>query len=330
MKNLTCFKITFILIFVALLSENIFSQLRLERVFIARISFEKKDVGLSPVKIEAGINLAANLSNKFELIPSSEIDSLVNFLNSQGIKPTGDEICKKLNCDKALSIEIKRLANILRVNLSAYNLHDNTTRNGIGYGVIRYFRKDNEEPILDPALLQALQRAFAIIYDDSTMYFHLEGNLPIKPAPTLAIGSIHYVDDDTLSSWELFRKRQTTSFFGIETIYEIARTSPDFIVYDTESRDSAYAILNLYEPENYAPITPLEVKALQFFEIEYFIYGEFFRSDGLTKLRLFLTKVENDGLVIVREEESVIEKDSLDEFRNVLQLLTRKILNLGE
>lgn len=330
MKNLNLCKITLILIFVISLPKDIFSQLRLDRIFIAQISFEKKDVGLSPLKIEAGINLAANLSNRFELIPSGVVDSLVNFMNSQAIKPTVNEICKNLNCDKALSVEIKRLANILRVNLYLHNLQDSTTKRGIGYGIIRYFRKDNGEPILDPALLQAFQRAFANIYDDSTMYSHLEGNLRIKPALTLAIGSIHYVDDDTLSGWELFRKRQTTSFFGIETIYEIARTSPDFIVYDIESRDSAYAILNLYEPENYAPITPLEVKALQFFEIEYFIYGQFFRSNGLMKIRLFLTKVENDGLKIVREEESILEKDSLDEFRNILQLLTRKILNLEE
>ncbi|MGQ9818444.1 MAG: hypothetical protein ACUVQ1_00745 [Candidatus Kapaibacteriales bacterium] len=300
----------------------------MERVFIARISFEKNDVGLSPLKIEAGLNLAAKLSNKFELIPSFEIDSLLNFLNSQGINPTVDEICKELNCDKTLTVEIKRLANILRVKVSAYNLKDRTTRNAIGYGVIHYFRKDNEEPILDPALLQAFQRAFAIIYQDSAMYSNLEGSLRIKPAPTLAIGSINYVDDDTLSNWDLFQKRQTTSFFGIETIYEIARTSPDFIVYDIETRDSAYAILNLYEPENFAPVSPLEVKALQFFEIEYFIYGEFFRSDGLSKIRLYLTKVAYDGLIIVRQEESVIEKDNIDDFRNVLQRLTRKILSM--
>lgn len=304
-------------------------QLRLERVFVAQITLGKNVGELPIIKIEAGLNLVSNLSQKFVLIPSDTIDSLLNIIKSQGIKPTTFEIGKRLNSDKALFINIDRFVNILRVDVSVYDFRDSSTKNAIGYGSIRYYRQDKNEPILDPAILQAFQRAFAIIYNDSLMFFNLEGSLKIKPAPTLVIGSINYIEDDTLRTWDIFRKKQVTSFFAIETIYEVARTSPDFVVYDIESRDSAYALLNLYEPENYSPVSPIEVRALQMLEVEYFLAGEFFRQGDSSKIRLALTKVEKEGLVIIREEEATIEKDSLEEYQKVLQDLTRKILKIG-
>lgn len=331
-KTIFLFKIYILFFAIAGLSSVTFSQLRLEKIFIAQINFGSSILQLSsPLKVEAGLNLVSNLSRKFVLIPSGTIDSAINILKTNGIKqPTALEIGRMLECDKAFFISINRIANILRVDLASFNFADSSTKYGVGYGTIRYFQKEDHQPLIDPALLQALQRAVAVIYEDSLMFFNLDGSLRVKPAPTLVIGSINYIEDDSLKNWEIFRKKQISSYFAIEEIFEVAKSSPDFVVFDIESRDSAYELLNLYEPENYSIVSPLEVKALQMFDVEYYLSGEFFRLEDSPKIRLYLSKVENEGLVLIRQVEAEIIDDSLDEYGKILKKLTKKILNIKD
>lgn len=321
---------TILLFCIGLILETYSQSDTLEKILITQIEFGRGVSGLNQLKVEAAMDLVARFSQKYQIIPFDTRDSIAKVLEKKGIEPTPYLLGKEFGASKLLLIRINRLANILRTDLISFNLKDSTVSSGKGYAQIRYFLKEKNEPILDPALLTATQRAFADLLHKPDLYQHLEGSFKVKPAPTLVIGSINYIESDSLARWDIFRKKQVTSYFAVETISETARSSADFIAFDIATRDSIYAFFNLYEPENYSPPNIEEIRALLNFEIDYYISGEFFWDENKAKLRLYLCKITEEGLEIIDEADTIVEKDNLDSYENSLKLVTRKLLNISE
>ncbi|ROL58320.1 hypothetical protein D9V84_00890 [Bacteroidetes/Chlorobi group bacterium Naka2016] len=314
-----------------IITQIIFAQSdSLKKILISQIEFGKNTQGLNQIKVEAAMNLVARFSNKFVIIPFDIRDSVAKTLDTKHIEPTPYNLAKELSAEYIFIIRINRLANVLRVDISSYNISNNEISNGKGYALIRYFKKETNEPVLDPALLTASQRAFAEVFNEPYIFNNLEGSLRIKPAPTLVIGSINYVENDTLAKWDIFQKKQVTSYFAIETIFEIAKNSSDFVVFDNATRDSIYAYFNLFEPENYSSPNIEEIKALLNFEVEYYIAGEFFWENNTAKLKLYLCKITDQGLEIIKETVKNVEEDKLDSYKTALETATKELLNIKE
>ncbi len=323
------FRLATSLIFLLSYNFLLFSQQdTIEKLLITQIEFGQGTTNINPVKVEAAMNLVARLGQKYQIIPFDVRDSLALTFEKQGKEPTPIALGKELSARKLLLIKVNSFANILRTDIISFDLADSSVRFGKGYAQIRYFTKDKNTPILDPALLTGLQRAFADMLNEPDLYEHLEGNFKVRPAPPLVIGTINYIENDTLSKWEIFRKRQVTSYFAIETIFEFARHSSDFVVFDIPTRDSIYSYFNLYEPENYAPPNANEIQALLNFEVEFYISGEFFWDNGNAYLKLYLCKITEKGLEILKENSKIVKTDNLDDFKKSLELVTKELLNI--
>lgn len=318
-------KIFFILLifnFVALSQSD-----TIEKLLLGQINIGKNVTNLNPLKVEAALNLVATFSQRYRLIPLDVRDSIANVLEQKGILPTPYNIGKELNASKLILIWINRLSNILRVDISTFNLKDSTILTGKGYSLIRYFVKDKNEPILDPALLTACQRAFAEMLGEPNLFAHLDGSFKVKPAPTLVIGSINYIESDTLSKWEIFKKKQVTSYFAVETMFEFTRNSQDYVVFDIATRDSIYSYYNLFEPENYSPPTTEEIRALIDFEIEFYLTGEFYWENGNAFIKMYLCKINQEGLEIFKESIKIVKQDNLDSFKEALEQVIKDLFN---
>lgn len=299
-----------------------------KKILISEIKFGESVKGISPLKVEAAMNLAVRFAGNYQIIPLDTRDSIAKTLTCRKIEPTPANIGMELKADLALIIKINRFANLLRVDFASYNFSDSSVRTSKGYSIIRYYQKEKDIPLLDPALLSACQRAFALLIDNPDVYRELDGSFKVKPAPTLTIGSINYIEDDSTSKWIIFKDKQLSSFFAIETIFEVARLSPDFVVLDNATRDSIYAFFNLYEPENYNTPTPEEIRALIDFEIEYYIAGELKRIDNQVVLSLYLCKITPEGLQIEDEVQTPVVEDSIEKYKEALVSATRELLKI--
>lgn len=308
----------------------IYAQEHKEKLFIAKVEFGSNIENFSEAKIEAALNLIQKLTNRFVLIPNDIRDSIAKMIESGGKSPTVLEIGKQLGASRALFLRISRLANILRVDISAYNFLDGSTSSGKGYALIHYKLKDQNEPLYDPALLSAMQRSIAELLNDSLMFWGLSGSFKVKPVPTLVIASINYIESDSLRKLEIFQKRQVSSFFAIESIFDEARLSNDFVVFDTESRDSIYALHNLFEPENFSAPSSIEIQALYNLEVDFLLTGELFTESNSVKIRLYLCKIGKNGLIIEKQAEDTLSEDNLEKFGQSLKLLTSKLLKIKE
>ncbi len=301
-----------------------------ERFFVGKVEIGNNIEELSERKIEAALNLIQKWAHRFVLIPIDIRDSIARAIETEGKHPTILEIGKRLGASRALFFRLNRLANVFRLDVSAYNFLDSSTISGSGYALIHYKLQDKNEPIYDPALLAAMQRAFAEILADSLMFWELPGSLKVKPAPTLVIGSINYIESDSLRKWNIFQKRQVSSFFAIESIFEEARLSHDFIAFDNESRDSIYALYNFFEPENFSAPTPLEIRALFELGVDYLLTGELFADTNNIKIRLYLCKIDRNGLIIEKQLEDKLPEDNMEKYAQILKELTSKLLKINE
>ncbi|MCX7880047.1 MAG: hypothetical protein N2517_05245 [Ignavibacteria bacterium] len=301
----------------------------LKKVLIGYIELGSSLSKLAPIKIEAAMNLATRLSERYYLIPFDYRDSVAKLIETKGIEPTIYNLSRELEVDEALMLRVNKFVNLLRVDIWGFRLADSSIASGKGFANIRYFIKENNQPIIDPSLLAACQRAFADYLDEPDLYQNLEGSFRLRPAPLLVVGNIYYIETDSAKKYNIFRQKQSSSFFAIEKIFEVARKSFDFVTIDTETRDSIYAFHNFYEPENYSQPTPEELKALLDFEVEYYISGELNYFPSVFSLKLYLCRLSEEGLEIVSEIEETFDKDSLDMYETALIKGTKRLLNIN-
>lgn len=306
----------------------IFTDTTKSKLLIAdvRISPSAPEINLN--KVEAALNLSAELSEKFTLIPEKLKDSITNEHILKGEQIDVLKIAKFLYADKILFILINRLANIIRADITIVNTKDTSEkRNGVGYSLIHFFDNQTNTPLSDPFLLEAIQRALMNALGDSSLYDHLPENLKVFPAPTIIIGGIEFIDNNSLPDMLLFKNKVIVSYDLCESIFEELSQNHNFVPYDIATRDSMYALANFHIVENYNPPSLIELKILSLFEVEYYITGSYKRIPEGASLEIQLCKIENQMLRIVNSVNAIHKNDDISELRNLAKQLTKKLIN---
>jgi uncharacterized protein YkuJ len=296
------------------------------KIMIANAAFGKAVKDIDRSKLEAAVTLAAALSSKLYLLPGSALDSAARVLKSKGIEPTAIMIAKELSADEILFFNINQLEKILRVGVTSVSADSaQLKKEGEGWAAIRYLYKEDDRQLTDPALLSAVQRAFADMYNDSLMYDKAEGSFRVFPAEPTVIGAIDFINDDDLPLWEMFEAKEVYSFDAIETIFSEAIKIPFLVTYDMETRDSVYAKFGLYIVENFNAPSSLELEILEKINVKYYITGNLKRVDGGSFVELFFCELYKGKLNILRSAEGILTKDSMDEMRKLLKKLSDKL-----
>ncbi len=300
-----------------------------QKIYIANIDYGEKAKMMNDGKVEAAVNLASRMSGKFTLVNFQQRDSIIKVLKSNNQKTTAAAVAKELDADRIYFLRVNVLENMLRVDISSTNLKNTKkAKNGVGYSLINFWEKATEERLYDPSLLKAVQRAMADVEGDSLMFEKAEGPFKVYPAPTLVIGGIDFQNTDKLPDWSLYEKKTANSYDANEVMFETARNCPYFIVYDNASRDSIYALFNMHIVENYRPPTSHEMEALSKLEVDYYITGFMNRTEDGAKVELYLCRIKNKSLNMLRQESGIIPKDDIEEMRKTIKEVTKKLLKL--
>jgi hypothetical protein len=318
--------LAFILCFINFLAQDLKCEGK-KLLLIGNIKYGRETEMVTANKVESAVNLAVGLSEKYLLIPTVLRDSLAKMMSEKGIKPQLNVIADSIGADKIIFILVSRIENMLRVELNLVDAKVTTDRNiGEGFSSIHYMLNDSTQ-LVDPALLEAMQRAFASAVQDSNLYANCEGSFKVFPAPTLIIGGLEYKDNPSnFPKWDLFDRPIVSSYDAVESIFEQAKESQHFVVYDIPTRDSIYTIFNLYIIENHKPPSQTEIEALDKFLVRRYISGTFTRQKKNAEIELNLYEIVDGRLKQLKTEKGIIEKDDLTEFRNVLKELTKRLL----
>ena len=298
-----------------------------ELILVGNITLGRQAKDISTAKVEAAFNLACVLSQKYINIPIAYSDSLASILKAKGIKPQIETIADSLKADQIVFIRIDRFEHVLRAEISMVKSNDiNNVSTGDGFSLLHFMEKDNT-PLYDPTLLQAIQRAFAVAEKDSMMYAKLDGDFKVIPANSMVVGGLEYtIGENLLPKWQIFENKVLTSYDAVETIFKEAKNSMNYVTFDVPTRDSIYAMFNLYIVENYRSASLLEIEALDKFDVENYLAGQIIKLKKDAKIILTLYKIKDKQLKPIKSVSGLLEKDDIDEFRKVLTELVKKLI----
>lgn len=298
-----------------------------EIILIGNITFGHQAKDISIMKAEAAFHLACVLSQKYINIPLTYSDSLANLLKHKDIKLQIETVADSLKADQIAFIHIDRFENILRTEISIVKTNDvKNVSTGDGYALLHYIKSGNQ-PLLDPTLLQSTQRAFAVAEEDSMMYVKLDGDLKVVPAKTLVIGGLEYkIGTNLFPKWQIFDNKVLTSYDAVETIFQEAKNSMNYVTFDVPTRDSIYALFNFYYVENDHSASPLEIEALDKFDVDNYLSGEIKKLKKGAEITLNLYNIQSKQLKKIKSVNALLEKDDIDEFRKVLSDLVKKLI----
>ena len=297
-------------------------------LLIAKIELSPALAGVSETKIEAAVNLAAISSKKYYLISREARDSIVQQTKTESSNPSILNIARSLDASRILFIKVNRIENMLRIDLQSVQTDSgNISHYGFGYANLWLRNKENNDILYDPALLVAFQRAFAAA-EDSTMFKNAEPGFIVFPAKTLAIGSIYYLENKGPAHWDIFNDKIVGSFEAVETIFDEAKHSDIYVVYDIPSRDSIYANFRLYMVENYTATSSAEIEALLHFSVDSFISGTLTGNGNNINLSLTLYSSAGNSYLPIKTEEGIIKSDSKKEYLSLIRKLTMKLLDI--
>jgi hypothetical protein len=300
-----------------------------EKLLVAKINNNSNDQAVTDYKIEAALSLACLVSNKYQLIPFSAVDSVAQSLKERNIKTTAKVMADSLHAQKLVFLTVNQLENMLRIDLSAIDSDDpDLPINGYGYAAMHYINAEDNKPVLDPAVLKSIQRALIMLSGNDSLYAQAEGTFKVYKAAPLVIGGIQFKDDrEAQIPWSLFAKQVIYSYDAVETIFGAISRSPNYAVYDIASRDSMYAKFGMYTVENYQPVSIHEIDVLNKFEVKYYIGGSFERTSSGAKINLYLADVlPQNKLKVIKEYFGTIESDDILEFRAEIERIAQLLV----
>ncbi len=281
-------------------------------------------------KTDAAFALALFASDKYRLIPFAERDSALASMRRENPDVTAAQLAQRLGAAQAAFVTVNRLQNILRVSVSCrYGQNFADLREGIGYAVLKYRRGGEDSILYDPALLIAAQRAFAASQGDSMMYKKADRDMRVFPAKLLVPTHLEFKQKVGTAS-TLFdpQKKPVTAYDAMQTIFLAAKDHPLYVPLDVDTRDSVYALANLYDVENANPPNVVELRALYQLEIRHCLMSELTQEtkDALS-LGMKLCEITADGnLRLLREEKLAVDGDRVKDLQRALTKITRKIL----
>lgn len=296
---------------------------------LASIQLGPELVNVTPSKVDAAFELAANVSEYYRLIPSTRRDSLISVLKSQSKQPTAVSAANLLKPERLFFARVNAFKNLLRVELISRRPPEYSTETrGVGYAILRYRVQDSAGTILyDPTILEAMQRAMMAVEGKGDMFLKADGKLNVQPAETIVVGGIDFQDNGIRQKWELFEDKVVNSYDAVETIFKLLKDNPRFVAIDTDTRDSMLAMSNLFMVENYNPPTKQEIEALDRFEVRKYVTGVLKRmSPSDAELTLTLCAIENGNLTIIKTEKAALKEDNILKLREAIEVATRKLI----
>jgi hypothetical protein len=330
-NKIMAFSILLMIIFIFNANRTQAEENKQARIMLATTTFgnaAKEKITID--KIEAALYFACNLTDKFELIPPKNVDSLIQVFKASHEKLTQEIFVKKLKADKIYFVHTDLLANMIRLEISSLDPNSNTKSIGTGYANIHYFNEKTNEPVYDPSILEALQRAMAVAEKDSSMFYGADSLFYIKPVPTLVISGINFINNPLLEAWDLFEQKEVKSYFILESIFEASIKSDKYVCYDIASRDSIYRLFNLAIPENFRSTNDVELSCLENLKVNYFISGEFIRNNNGAELSLYLMEIKNKIARLIKKVNASVNEDKLTLLKEQTQILTNELLETPE
>ncbi|TAL69450.1 MAG: hypothetical protein EPN82_06340 [Bacteroidetes bacterium] len=316
-------------LFASILGSNTGNSKSSELYMIADVKLGKEASDLTLSKVESAVALAGGITERFHIVPFSVRDSVAQTLVDQNKAPTAAAIAEMLNVNKILFLNINRVENMLRVDITMIDANDFDEKSeGTGYALIHFIKEKDEQVLYDPSLLAAVQRAVAVCLNDSLMYSETDGKFNVIPAPTLVIGGIEFQDDPDLNMWDLYSRMAVASYDMIENIFETIKDCRDFVVYDIPTRDTIYSMFKLYFAENYKSPSKFEIEILGKFQVDYYLTGIFKRIKEGAELELGLYEIKEEKLYPVRSEKDILKEDDIYKLRELVQILTKKLFKL--
>ena len=290
------------------------------------------DTSLFPAaKINAAINFITMLNNDYELISDSVVIEAMRKIKQPF---TAFDIAREVWADRIFIIKVEQLMNILKAEIiSANPLKTDSANVSEGFAPLHLFKKATHEPLYDPALLAALQRAFAVSENDSLMFRFQNEPFDVKPAPNLVICGLEFINNLNFTHWEIFNNPLVTSYEYAELIFETINRTKNWVVFDIDSRDAIYAMFNLFLIENHIAPSINELSALKNFNVFHFITGKVERNRYGVVFTLSLNKIsetEVAGTGEVVELKSVSEtlhKNDIIEPKNIIRRLANRLIN---
>lgn len=279
---------------------------------------------LKPTKIYAAINLICMLTDKYALIS----DSIISHATEKIPQPcTAFDVAKSVEADIILIIKVEQLHNIIRTEIISVDpKRPDTAKTGEGFALLHLFKKKSDEPIYDPALLTALQRAFAVVENDSLMFQNQIDPFNVTPVPNLVIAGIEFHNNPQYNNWEVFANPLITSFEYTEVIFEVIHNSKKYLVFDTESRDAIYGMFNLALIENNIAPSNNELDALKRFGVSYYITGKLVRTKYGVEITLSLNQLSQYGNIQIKSVSDTVNKNKILDVKNTIKNLAEKLI----
>jgi hypothetical protein len=292
------------------------------KVLISSVTKGKEADSIDAHRIVAASKLAIDMTKSYITIPDS---TRRNYIKAHVGMANADSIAKALGATFLVSTGINTFHEMMRANITLTNIKTKKELKGFGFAPIRYIK--DGMAIYDVALVQSIQRALMSALQDSALYSHQPKDYNTKPAETLVIGGFIFDENKEPFIWKMFSNKSISSYFASATIFDAAKDADNFATYDLSTRDSMYAAFNLYLLENSSPPGTQEVKILNVFGVQNYIFGSIKRIDNYAEVKIMLAKVKDDKLVIYRTEKNILRKDNDDLFAEMIKTMTRKILS---
>lgn len=265
---------------------------------------------INPAKVEAALTLALQASQRFHLT------------NIPDTLPPAASTPERSAC--TLHTRIDCFQSLLRAEIQL--VFTDTTQRGTGYGLVRHRWEESQQPLADPALLEAIERALCSAAGDSLLYVRHDSTA-VRPASLVAVTNIELRDNPSLPRWELFEDALATSYSGILAAITGAQQAPAYVVLDIDTRDSIYAHFRLYEPEPGMPPSKEELAALDYFGVDAIISGSLKRTVDGAVLELRLMRIRPNGTVAeVARVERTLTDDSRVAYLEAIARAARELL----
>jgi len=278
---------------------------------------------LNASKIKPALHLITLLNDKYELVSDSLVQNAIDKLD----KPNAFDIAEKVLADRIFVIKLEQLVNAIRVEIISANPHKkDTVKTAEGIAILHLFKKSDGFPYFDPTIMTALQRAFAAVENDSLMFIKNEEPYKVKPAPSIVIAGIEFVNNDNFNNWEMFNNPLINSFEYSNIIYEAVYKCPNYVVFDIDSRDGIYALFNLFLIENHIPPSYNELAALQRFNINYYITGKVERNVNGVTITLMIKENKPTSNKIIKTVSGNIYENNINHIKNTIEKLAKELL----
>jgi hypothetical protein len=143
---------------------------------------------------------------------------------------------------------------------------------------------------------------------------------------------LEFVNDPAEKEWKLFGEKERAEFGKdlTQSMFEAAIDAPYYAVYDPETRDSVFAVYNLYLIENCRAPSIVEIDALNKFQVKKYLTGKLIRTPEGATIEISLCDIRGTKLYVIKTESAEFKTDAIDILETIAAELVKKILDIKD